>query len=112
MTERVKGFGEDTVLYFAYAALLAPQQMAEVAPGTSFEFIAHLPGWGLSFEIVGNGWEGGLPTAVLAQGSTVRDAAYSIAQEELGEIDWLNPGRGAHRSMSMPSTVSERDTTS
>jgi gamma-glutamylcyclotransferase (GGCT)/AIG2-like uncharacterized protein YtfP len=94
MAERAKGFGEDTVLYFAYAALIAPDQMADVAPGAVFEFIAHLPDWGLSFEIVGNGWEGGLPTAVLAPGSTVWGAVYSVAREELPGIDLVESGEG------------------
>ncbi len=94
MTERAKGFGEDTVLYFAYAALIAPEQMADVAPGADFEFIAHLPEWGLSFGIVGNGWDGGLPTAVPAQGSTVWGAVYSIAQDELPGIDLVESGEG------------------
>lgn len=93
-TGRAKGFGKDTVLYFAYAALIAPEQMAEVAPGAAFEFIAHLPGWGLSFEILGNGWDGGLPTAVPAPGSTVWGAVYSIAQDELPRIDTVESREG------------------
>ena len=31
------------MLYFAYTARIEPSKMAEVAPGATFEFIAHLP---------------------------------------------------------------------
>ena len=50
---------EDNLLYFAYTARIAPQRMAEVCPNASFEFIAHLPEWGLDFPIAGTGWGGG-----------------------------------------------------
>ena len=97
MIERAKGFREDTLLYFAYTALILPEQMAKVAPRAAFEFIAHLPEWGLSFESVGNGWGGGLPTAVPAPGSTVWGAVYAIGQDELPGIDTVESkeGRGA-----------------
>ena len=51
--------------------------MAEAAPGASFEFIAHLADFGLEFPLEGNGWEGSLPTAIPAPGSTVWGAVYS-----------------------------------
>ncbi len=39
---------ETTLLYFAYTARIAPQEMSDVAPGAEFQFIAHLPEWGLA----------------------------------------------------------------
>ena len=94
MIERAKGFREDTLLYFAYTALIAPEQMAKVAPGAAFEFVAHVPEWGLSFETVGNGWDGGLPTAVPAPGGTVWGAVYSVGQGEMPGIDAIESGEG------------------
>ncbi len=50
------------MLYFAYTARIAPMQMAEVAPGAEFQFIAHLPHWGLEFPMNNRMWKGALPT--------------------------------------------------
>ena len=33
------------LLYFAYTARIEPSKMADVAPGATFEFIAHLVDW-------------------------------------------------------------------
>ncbi len=44
------------LLYFAYSARIAPDRMAEAAPGAEFQFIAHLPEWGLQFPIDGDGY--------------------------------------------------------
>lgn len=61
--------------------------MTEVAPGAEFEFIAHLPEWGIEFPIDGNGWNGSLPAVFPAEGSTVWGAVFSVPD---GEIESLN----------------------
>ena len=85
---------EDNLLYFAYTARIAPERMAEVCPNASFEFIAHLPEWGLEFPIAGNGWGGGLPTAAPATGSTVWGAVYSIPDAEVASINAVETAEG------------------
>lgn len=85
------------MLYFAYAALIAPARMEEAAPGASFGFIAHLPEWGLRFPIEGDGWNGALPTATPSPGSTVWGAVYDVPEGNMSEIDAIesNEGRSA-----------------
>ncbi len=78
---------EATLLYFAYTARIAPEKMAEVAPDAEFQFIAHLPEWGLEFPIEGNGWNGGLPTVIPATGHTVWGAVFSIPDDQLAALD-------------------------
>jgi AIG2-like family len=82
------------LLYFAYTARIAPDRMAEVSPDASFEFIAHLPEWGLEFPIDGNGWGGSLPSATPNPGSTVWGAVYSVPEGDLGAIDRIETSEG------------------
>jgi hypothetical protein len=70
--------------------------MAEVSPEAQFEFIAHLPEWGLSFPIDGNGWGGALPTAAPQSGSTVWGAVYSVPDQDQGAIDRIEVEEGRH----------------
>jgi gamma-glutamylcyclotransferase (GGCT)/AIG2-like uncharacterized protein YtfP len=88
------------LLYFAYTARIAPDRMAEVCPHATFEFIAHLPEWGLEFPLAGNGWGGGLPTARPEPGSTVWGAVYSIPDAERSLLDQVEVDEGrAERSV-------------
>ncbi len=75
------------MLYFAYTARIEPSRMAEVAPGAVFEFIAHLPDWGLEFPIAGNGWKGGLPSVSPNEGDTVWGAVYTVPDREAAALD-------------------------
>ncbi|HEX9854692.1 MAG TPA: gamma-glutamylcyclotransferase [Acidimicrobiia bacterium] len=61
--------------------------MAEVAPGATFEFIAHLPEWGIDFPIRDAQWGGGLPTVRAGMGSTVWGAVFSVPDREFGVLD-------------------------
>jgi gamma-glutamylcyclotransferase (GGCT)/AIG2-like uncharacterized protein YtfP len=61
--------------------------MAEVAPGAEFQFIAHLPEWGLNFPIAGTRWKGALPTIKPESGSTVWGAVYKIGKAELALLN-------------------------
>ncbi|HHC07606.1 MAG TPA: gamma-glutamylcyclotransferase [Actinobacteria bacterium] len=71
------------MLYFAYTARIAPAQMAEVAPGAEFRFIAHLPQWTITFPIYDEEWNGGLPSVEPADGQTVWGAVFEIPDVEL-----------------------------
>lgn len=75
------------MLYFAYTAQIKPSKMAEVAPGATFEFIAHLAEWGLEFPIAGNGWNGGLPTVNPNEGETVWGAVFTVPDGEVDALD-------------------------
>lgn len=75
------------MLYFAYTARIEPSKMAEVAPGAAFEFIAHLPDWGLEFPISGNGWNGGLPSVRPVEGETVWGAVFTVPDGEAAALD-------------------------
>ena len=68
--------------------------MAEVSPDASFEFIAHLPEWRLEFPIDGNGWEGSLPSAAPASGSTVWGAVYSVPDSDRDRLDSVERDEG------------------
>lgn len=61
--------------------------MSDVAPGAQFEFIAHLPEWGLDFPIEANQWSGTLPTVEPRTGSTVWGAVYSVPAKEFPDLD-------------------------
>ena len=61
--------------------------MTDVAPGAQFEFIAHLPEWGLDFPIEAREWGGTLPTVEPRSGSTVWGAVYSVPTKEFAGLD-------------------------
>ena len=79
--------GGKALLYFAYNARIAPDQMAETAPGAEFQFIAHLPEWGLEFSITNGAWQGTLPAIKPEPGSTVWGAVYEVEKGELAALD-------------------------
>ncbi|MGI9666512.1 MAG: hypothetical protein ACR2N2_05345 [Acidimicrobiia bacterium] len=68
--------------------------MSQVSPGASFEFIAHLAGWGLQFPINGNGWGGALPTAVPAEGATVWGAVLTVPDFEAESLNAVEAAEG------------------
>jgi len=61
--------------------------MKEVAPGASFQFIAHLPEWGLEFPIANDTWGGALPAVKPESGSTVWGAVYEIKDADLARLN-------------------------
>ena len=75
------------MLYFVYAARMAPGDLVEVAPSATFEFVAHLPESSLSFAIEGNGWHGGIPTVIPEPGSTVWGVVFSVPSREMKLLD-------------------------
>lgn len=85
------------MLYFAYTARIEPSMMAEVAPGATFQFIAHLLDWGLEFSINGNGWNGGLPSLSPVEGNTVWGAVYAVPDEEMNALDGIESEEMRHR---------------
>lgn len=85
------------MLYFAYTARIEPSKMAEVAPGATFEFIAHLLDWDLEFSINGNGWAGGLPSVSPAEGDTVWGAVYAVPDGEIAAVDAVESAELRHR---------------
>jgi hypothetical protein len=78
--------------------------MAEAAPGAEFQFIAHLPEWGLDFPIEDSGWGGCLPAVAPATGSTVWGAVFSVPD---GELDALNDVEASEKRVA--STVEAMD---
>lgn len=78
--------GGTALLYFAYNARISPDQMREAAPSAEFQFIAHLPEWGLDFPIANEVWGGALPTARPESGSTVWGAVYEVPQDDLNRL--------------------------
>lgn len=79
--------GEAPLLYFAYDVRIAPDELAAVAPSATFQFVAHLEDSGLAFSIEGNGWHGGLPTAVPEPGATVWGAVFEIPDGHIADLD-------------------------
>jgi len=91
------GTGEALLFYFVYTARIAPDDLVDIAPTATFEFVAHLPESTLSFAIEGNGWNGGLPTVVPEPGSTVWGAVFSISQREMKILDGIEREEQRHR---------------
>jgi gamma-glutamylcyclotransferase len=73
------------VLYFAYNANIDPSRLGDIAPGASFEFIAHLPEWKMEWTIL-NG-SGGLPSVRPLPGNTVWGAVFTVNADDLAAID-------------------------
>ena len=74
------------MLYFVYTARLAPEAMTAVAPAAEFQFIAHLPEWGLVFPIKDGDWGGGLPSVQPQVGHTVWGAVFKVPESDLAAI--------------------------
>ena len=71
-------------MYFAYGALLDPDQIANVAPGAKFLFTAHYPETKLGF--VDSGAIGALPTLVRDSGHTVWGGVFEIPTDQLQSL--------------------------
>ncbi len=84
--------GDKTLLYFAYNARISPEQMTNAAPQAEFQFIAHLPEWGLEFPIANEVWGGSLPAVKPEPGSTVWGAVYEIPKSDLAALDAIEAG--------------------
>ncbi len=80
------------MLYFAYNARISPDQMKQAAPKAKFQFIAHLPEWGLDFPISNQTWGGTLPAVRPEPGSTVWGAVYEIPKADLATLDEIEAG--------------------
>ncbi len=63
--------------------------MTEAAPNAEFQFIAHLPEWGLDFPIANKDWGGSLPTISPETGSTVWGAVYELKKSDLSSLDMI-----------------------
>lgn len=98
--------GGRTLLYFAYNARISPDQMAEAAPSAEFQFIAHLPEWGLDFPIADKSWGGSLPAIQPEPGSTVWGAVYSLDKTAMSRLDEIES-----REQRAPQTVEAMDRT-
>ncbi len=79
--------GGKALLYFAYNARISPDQMKKAAPKAEFQFIAHLPEWGLEFPIANKTWGGSLPAVKPEPGSTVWGAVYKVTKPDLALLD-------------------------
>jgi len=66
--------------------------MAEAAPDAEFQFIAHLPEWGLNFPIADKTWGGSLPAITPEPGSTVWGAVYELQKSDLLSLDTVEDG--------------------
>jgi len=68
--------------------------MAEICPGGEFQFIAHLPQWGLEWPISSGEWDGGLPSVAEDGVSTVWGAVFDLPNGEFAELDALEKSEG------------------
>ncbi|MGF1617416.1 MAG: gamma-glutamylcyclotransferase family protein [Acidimicrobiia bacterium] len=84
-------FVADTQLYFAYASLLDPQQLAETAPGARFLFSAHFPDTRLVF--VANG-AGPVASLVESPGSTVWGGVFEVPRAEVNNLVHIEAEEG------------------
>ncbi|MGC2239748.1 MAG: gamma-glutamylcyclotransferase family protein [Acidimicrobiia bacterium] len=79
-------------LYFAYAALLDPDQLTTVAPNAEFRFTAHFPETRLMF--VASEDSEGLPTLRPETGHTVWGAVFEIPESDVGALRDAEEGEG------------------
>ncbi len=84
------------MFYFAYNANIDPNRIENIAPGATFEFIAHLPEWKMEFTIL-NG-SGGLPNVRPLPGNTVWGAIFSVPDSQLAAIDEQEAAEGRTRT--------------
>jgi len=85
---------EDQLLYFAYTGFVQPDRLADIAPDATFEFIAHLPEWGLGFPYKNGKTDGGLPSAHPEPGSTIWGAVFELTNSEAEAIKRAEKAEG------------------
>jgi len=80
--------------------------MKKVAPQAQFQFIAHLPEWGLEFPIADDTWGGTLPAVKPETGSTVWGAVYEVPAGDLDDLNEVEAReqRSAHTVEAMDRT--------
>lgn len=74
----------DSTLYFAYTALLAPERMADIAPGARFRFTAHYPETRLGFVRSNSGMA--IPTLSKDPEHTVWGGVFEIPSDEVDTL--------------------------
>lgn len=74
----------EKTLYFAYAALLDPDRIGEVAPGAKFLFTAHYPETRLDF--VASADVVAIPTLTREAGHTVWGGVFEIPDDEVDAL--------------------------
>ena len=82
----------NTTLYFAYASLLDPDRIADVAPGARFLFTAHYPETRLAF--VATDSNGAVPTLARDSGHTVWGGVFEIPDEEIPGLTQAEKAEG------------------
>ena len=84
------------LLYFAYAALLEPDELSAVCPGAAFDRVAHLPEVRMTFSITNAGWSGGLPSVEAKTANTVWGAIFNIPQKQQTALKTREESEGRH----------------
>lgn len=79
------------MLFFTYGGMMDPEKLHKVAPGATFQFIAHLPETRLIFPT-----EDGRPSVEPAPGNTVWGAVFEVSAAELKAITAHEEARGRH----------------
>ena len=87
------------MLYFAYTTMIEPNRLKELAPGSDFLFVAHLPETQMIFPYRNGGkWKGGLPSVKAEPGNTVWGAIFDVPQAELSALDIAEKEEGRVRT--------------
>lgn len=82
----------ERTLYFAYASLLDPDRIADVAPGSRFLFTAHYPETRLDFYLSPE--NGAVPTLVKEAGNTVWGGVFEIPAEHVDSLTRAEKAEG------------------
>lgn len=85
------------MLYFAYTTLIEPAVMADAAPDSEFQFVAHLPETQLIFPYNNGKWKGGLPSVKAEPGNTVWGAIFEVPSEQMSSLDVAEKEEGRVR---------------
>lgn len=92
----------NSILYFAYTALLHPDRIGEVAPGAKFRFTAHYPETRLGFVV--SDAQPATPTLVRDPEHTVWGAVFEIPADQVDSLKAAERAEGrrpgfAHRAV-------------
>ncbi len=88
----------NSLLYFAYTAMIDPTVITTVAPAAEFAFIAHLPETRLVFPFDNDRWDGALPSVIEEPGNTVWGAMFRVGSGDLKAITSYEASEGRHET--------------
>jgi gamma-glutamylcyclotransferase (GGCT)/AIG2-like uncharacterized protein YtfP len=95
------------MLYFAYGSNMDPEQIKRRVPGARAVGPARLDGFGLTFSVYSNMWEGGAANVELDPEGHVWGVLWEVPDEEADELDAYEGHPVFYRKEEVSVTASE-----